>query len=104
MISASSGSFIELARSSVLLSSSYSRPGSTRDFSPQRPRKRNRKDMRTGLLVLTWITAGAAEPNVPSGWKYLQAVGFEQTGFSKVALPPQIMNAARSDLSDLRVF
>ncbi len=56
------------------------------------------------LAVLTFFKTWGATNSVPSDWKFYQTITLTQTGFIKLALPPETMNVLRSQLDDLRMF
>jgi hypothetical protein len=75
----------------------------------QEPRPTRLGSFRNVVLALaflfsTWTTILAAEVSVPSAWKYYQTLTLSQTGFVKIALPPETMNLLGPELNDLRLF
>lgn len=60
------------------------------------------------ILILFLAPSGgsllAQNPPLPSDWKFFQDLPVERAGFMKLPLPVETMNAARSNLEDLRVY
>ena len=50
------------------------------------------------------ITVSASASNLPSDWQHEQQFTVSRSGLTKISLPAQTLNAARSGLEDLRLY
>lgn len=63
--------------------------------------KRHNKFLFASVLAIT-VTARAS--NLPADWQHEQQLIVAQPGLTKISLPAQTLNAARSGLQDLRLY
>lgn len=59
----------------------------------------------TALTTLAIAVCNAAfAVSLPADWKYYQTIEIAETGLVKIGIPLETLDAARPDLSDLRIF
>jgi Protein of unknown function (DUF3999) len=56
-----------------------------------------------GLLIAALVHAGSLGAITPNEWRLSQAIDVPATGLVRVNVPPETLNAARSDLADVRI-